>query len=53
LAAQELDPPGNVHAGKDYQRHLARVLTRRALLTALQRCRASFERTIEDEHRGD
>jgi CO/xanthine dehydrogenase FAD-binding subunit len=47
LAARELDPPGNVHAGKDYQRHLAGVLTRRALLTAVERCR---ERTIEEEH---
>jgi CO/xanthine dehydrogenase FAD-binding subunit len=42
LAARELDPPGNVHAGKDYQRHLAGVLTRRALLTALERCRSAI-----------
>lgn len=52
LAARELDPPGNVHAGKDYQRHLAGVLTRRALLTALQRCGGPFARTIEETHRG-
>lgn len=37
LAARELDPPGNVHASKDYQRHLALVLTRRALATAWRR----------------
>jgi CO/xanthine dehydrogenase FAD-binding subunit len=37
LAANELDPPGNVHAGKDYQRHLAGVLTGRALTAASQR----------------
>lgn len=36
-AAHELDPPGNVHASKHYQRHLAEVLTRRALTTALER----------------
>jgi aerobic carbon-monoxide dehydrogenase medium subunit len=42
LAAHELDPPGNVHAGRDYQRHLAGVLTRRALLTALERCRSAI-----------
>jgi len=52
-AAHELDPPGNVHAGKDYQRHLAGVLTRRALLTALERCRAPWARTIEEKHGGD
>jgi CO/xanthine dehydrogenase FAD-binding subunit len=32
-----IDPPGNVHATKAFQRHLAGVLTRRALQTALQR----------------
>jgi aerobic carbon-monoxide dehydrogenase medium subunit len=52
-AAHELAPPGNVHAGKDYQRHLAGVLTRRALLTALERCRAPLARTIEEKHGGD
>jgi CO/xanthine dehydrogenase FAD-binding subunit len=48
LAAQELDPPGNIHAGRNYQRHLAGVLTRRALLTALRRCGAPLEGTIEE-----
>jgi CO/xanthine dehydrogenase FAD-binding subunit len=32
-----IDPPGNVHASKAFQRHLAGVLTQRALKTALQR----------------
>ena len=32
-----IDPPGNVHASADYQRHIAGVLTRRALATAHQR----------------
>jgi aerobic carbon-monoxide dehydrogenase medium subunit len=52
-AAHELDPLGNVHAGKDYQRHLAGVLTRRALVTALERCRPPRARTIEEKHGGD
>jgi CO/xanthine dehydrogenase FAD-binding subunit len=33
----KIDPPGNVHASKDFQRHLAGVLTRRALEIAVQR----------------
>ncbi|GAB4147358.1 MAG: xanthine dehydrogenase family protein subunit M [Candidatus Promineifilaceae bacterium] len=36
-AAQEIDPTGNIHASADFQRHLARVLTRRALTTAAAR----------------
>ena len=32
-----IDPPGNVHASADYQRHIAGVLTRRALAMAHQR----------------
>ena len=32
-----IDPPGNVHATKAFQRHLAGVLTRRALQIALER----------------
>jgi carbon-monoxide dehydrogenase medium subunit len=33
----KIDPPGNVHASKAFQRHLAGVLTRRALEIALSR----------------
>ncbi|HUG76915.1 MAG TPA: hypothetical protein VML57_05470 [Burkholderiales bacterium] len=33
----KIDPPGNVHASKAFQRHLAGVLTRRALQIALAR----------------
>jgi CO/xanthine dehydrogenase FAD-binding subunit len=33
----EIDPAGNVHASRAFQRHLAAVLTRRALRTALAR----------------
>jgi carbon-monoxide dehydrogenase medium subunit len=41
LAQGEIDPPGNVHASKDFQRHLVGVLTRRALLQAAERARAA------------
>lgn len=34
---KEIDPLGNVHASVDFQRHLARVLTRRALAQAFAR----------------
>ncbi len=39
-AEREIDPPGNVHASKAFQRHLAGVLTRRALQAAVNRARA-------------
>lgn len=39
-AQREIDPLGNVHASKAFQRHLAGVLTRRALHTAVDRARA-------------
>jgi len=35
LAAQDLDPTAELYASADYKKHLARVLTRRALTTAL------------------
>ena len=33
-AAEGTDPPGDLNATPDYKRHLARVLTRRALTKA-------------------
>lgn len=36
-AQEEIDPFGSLHASVDYQRHLARVLTSRALEVAFQR----------------
>jgi aerobic carbon-monoxide dehydrogenase medium subunit len=36
-AKGEIEPRGNVHASVAYQRHLAEVLTRRALVTAAER----------------
>jgi carbon-monoxide dehydrogenase medium subunit len=41
LAARALDPPGHMHAGAEFQRHLAGVLTRRALTAALARAQGS------------
>lgn len=40
-ARREIDPRGNVHASTAYQRHLAGVLTRRALQTAFDRARVA------------
>ena len=37
LAQRAIDPPGSVHASAAFQRHLAGVLTRRALRTAASR----------------
>jgi carbon-monoxide dehydrogenase medium subunit len=34
-----IEPAGSVHATADYQRHIAGVLTERALTTANQRAR--------------
>ena len=38
-AKQEIAPVGSVHASVEFQRHLAGVLTRRALATAVERAR--------------
>jgi carbon-monoxide dehydrogenase medium subunit len=35
----EIDPAGSIHASKEFQRHLAGVLTARALATAYERAR--------------
>jgi carbon-monoxide dehydrogenase medium subunit len=37
----EINPTGNVHASPEYQRHLARVLTKRALAKAFERAQAA------------
>jgi len=37
LVRRAIDPAGGIHASKDYQRHLAGVLTARALATANER----------------
>ena len=36
-SGQEINPFGNIHASVEYQRHLANVLTRKALKLAIQR----------------
>jgi carbon-monoxide dehydrogenase medium subunit len=38
--AASIDPPGTVHASADYQRHLAQVLSARAIATAFARAAA-------------
>ena len=47
-AQQEIDPLGNVHASVDYQRHLATVLTRRALVIAAERARGNGNSPMAD-----
>ncbi len=42
-ADQEISPTGNVHCTPDYQRHLARVLTRHALKQAFERANSHDE----------
>jgi CO/xanthine dehydrogenase FAD-binding subunit len=39
LVQNAIDPGGNIHASKEFQRHLASVLTRRALMIANERAR--------------
>jgi CO/xanthine dehydrogenase FAD-binding subunit len=39
LVQGAIDPPGSIHASKEFQRHLAGVLTARALATANERTR--------------
>jgi carbon-monoxide dehydrogenase medium subunit len=40
-AARALDPQDDVHASASYRRHVAKVLTRRALQVAVQRARGA------------
>jgi CO/xanthine dehydrogenase FAD-binding subunit len=37
IARREIDPPGSIHASQEFQRHLAGVLTQRALRIATER----------------
>jgi carbon-monoxide dehydrogenase medium subunit len=41
LVQHDIDPGGSIHASKEFQRHLAGVLTRRALTKASERARGS------------
>ena len=42
-AEKDIEPTGDIHASADFKRHLARVLTVRALTEAHQRAQASLE----------
>jgi CO/xanthine dehydrogenase FAD-binding subunit len=42
LVQRAIDPGGNVHASKEFQRHLAGVLTKRALTVANDRARRGY-----------
>ncbi len=44
LVQSGIDPGGSIHASKDFQKHLAGVLTKRTLTAANERARASTER---------
>jgi carbon-monoxide dehydrogenase medium subunit len=37
VAQRDIDPTGDIHASADFRRHLAKVLTKRALMEAVQR----------------
>ena len=37
LVQKEIDPAGSIHGSKEFQRHIAGVLTKRALATAYER----------------
>jgi CO/xanthine dehydrogenase FAD-binding subunit len=37
LVQKEIDPAGSIHASKEFQRHIAGVLTERALAIAYER----------------
>lgn len=41
LVQKEIDPGGSIHASKEFQRHLASVLTARALAKADERARSA------------
>jgi CO/xanthine dehydrogenase FAD-binding subunit len=45
-AEQEIDPRGGIHASAAYQRHLAKVLTQRALEQAFDRAREHVSESV-------
>lgn len=49
-AEKEIDPSGNVHATPEFQRHLARVLTRRALEQAFSRANGSSDQGGDNDY---
>jgi CO/xanthine dehydrogenase FAD-binding subunit len=47
---EEIDPPGSVHATPEFQRHLAKVLTRRALQQAYRRANGGSDQGEDDDN---
>jgi carbon-monoxide dehydrogenase medium subunit len=47
-AAEDIDPPSDIHAGAAYRRQLARVLTRRALTRAAERAHSSLQQPVRE-----
>jgi carbon-monoxide dehydrogenase medium subunit len=45
-AAEDIDPPGDIHASSRYRRHLAAVLIRRAVEHALAHARRGFNENL-------
>jgi carbon-monoxide dehydrogenase medium subunit len=43
IAGESVEPAGDIHASADYRRHLVRVLTRRALVRAIESARQGNE----------
>ena len=39
VAEKDIDPPADMHASSDFRRHLAKVLTEQALITAFERAK--------------
>jgi carbon-monoxide dehydrogenase medium subunit len=46
-AERDVDPPGDVHATAAYRRHLVEILTRRALVRAVERAQSSNTASLD------
>jgi carbon-monoxide dehydrogenase medium subunit len=46
-AERDVDPPGDIHATAAYRRHLVEILTRRALVRAVEKAKSSNTTSTE------